>query len=88
MVVYHEPDREPGDDRVDARKKKPLIKSVKVVAKRAGKVKLTFKPTKAGKKVLRKKGKLSARMKITFKPTGGTAKSTFKKITIKRRAKR
>lgn len=73
---------------VAARKKKPLIKSVKVVAKRAGKVKLTFRPTKAGKKVLRKKGKLSARMKITFKPTGGTAKSTFKKITIKRRAKR
>jgi hypothetical protein len=23
------------------------------------------------------------RMKITFKPTGGTAKSTFKKVTIK-----
>lgn len=65
-------------------KKKALIKSVKVVTKKAGKVKLTFKPTKAGKKVLKKKGKVSAKMKITFKPTGGTPKSTFKKITIKK----
>lgn len=73
---------------VAAKRKPKLIKSVKVVAKKAGKVKLTFKPTKAGKKVLKKKGKLSARMKITFKPTGGTARSTFKKITIKRKAKR
>jgi hypothetical protein len=68
---------------VTAKKKPALIKSVKVVTKKAGKVKLTFRPTKAGKKVLKKKHKLSARMKITFKPTGGTAKSTFKKVTIK-----
>lgn len=66
-----------------------LIRSVKVVAKKAGKVELTFRLTKAGKKVLKKKkGKLSAKVKITFKPTGGTAKSTFKRITIKRKAKR
>ncbi len=54
-------------------------------ARKAGPVKLTIKPTKAGKKVLRRKGKLTARMRFTFKPTGGTAKSTIKKVTIKRK---
>jgi hypothetical protein len=71
-----------------AKKKKPkkkpaLIKSVKKKVTKAGKVTLTFKPTKAGKKVLRKKHKLSAKMKITFTPTGGLPHSTTKKITIK-----
>ena len=66
------------------KKKKPaLIKSVKKKVTKAGKVTLTFKPTKAGKKVLKKKHKLSAKMRITFTPTGGTPNSTTKKITIK-----
>jgi hypothetical protein len=66
------------------KKKKPaLIKSVKRKVTKAGKVKITLKPTKAGKKVLKKKHKLSAKMRITFTPTGGLPHSTTKKITIK-----
>ena len=71
------------------KKKKPaLIKAVKVTVKAAGTVKVTLKPTAAGKKVLKKKGKLRQRVRITFKPTGGTANSTVKTITIKRKVKK
>jgi hypothetical protein len=65
------------------KKAKPLVKRAKKVATKAGPVRLTIKPTKAGKKVLRRKKKLTVRMRFTFTPTGGTAKSTLKKVTIK-----
>jgi len=68
-----------------AKKKKPLVKSVRVNVKAAGVVKVTIKPTAAGKKVLKKKGKLKQKVRITFTPTGGTPKSTTKTITIKRK---
>lgn len=77
-----------GASRADAsakkKKKAPvLVKAVRKNATKAGPVKLTIKPTKAGKKVLRRKRKLTVRMKFTYRPTGGTARSTFKKVTIK-----
>ena len=64
-------------------KKKTLVKRTRKVATKAGSVRLRLKPTKAGQKVLRHKKKLTARMRFTFTPSGGTAKSTFKKVTIK-----
>jgi hypothetical protein len=68
------------------KKKKPaLIKSVKVNVKKAGVVKVTLKPTAAGKKVLKKKGKITQKMRITFTPTGGAANAKTKSITIKRK---
>ena len=71
-----------------AKKKKPLIKTVKLNVAKAGKVKVTLKPTAAGKKVLKKKGKITQKMRITFTPTGGTPKSSTKTITIKRKVKK
>ena len=72
--------------RADAAKKKPaLIKTVKVNVKAAGVVKVTLKPTAAGKKVLKKKGKITQKMRITFTPTGGSANAKTKSITIKRK---
>jgi hypothetical protein len=68
-----------------AKKKKPLVKSVKVNVKAAGVVKVTLKPTAAGKKVLKKKGKITQKMRITFTPTGGSANAKTKSITIKRK---
>jgi hypothetical protein len=68
-----------------AAKKKALVKTTRKVATKAGPVKLTIKPTKAGKKILKKRKKLTVRMKFTYTPTGGTANSTFKKVTIKRK---
>lgn len=74
--------------RADAAKKKKhkkpaLIKKTSKVATAAGPVALTIKPTAAGKKLLKKKGKFTVKTAITFTPNGGTAKTTFKNVTIK-----
>jgi VCBS repeat-containing protein len=66
-----------------AAKRKTFVKRTKKMATQAGPVTLTLKPTKAGMKLLRLKKKLTARIRFTFTPSGGTAKSTYKKITIK-----
>jgi hypothetical protein len=66
-----------------AAKHKTLVKRTRETATKAGPVRLTLKPTKAGNELLRLKKKLSARMRFTFTPSGGTAKSTFKKVKIK-----
>ncbi len=63
----------------------PLVKKSRKVATKAGRVNLAIRPTKAGKRVLRRKRKLTVRLRLTFKPTGGTARSTLKKVTIRLR---
>ena len=47
-----------------------------------------IRPTKAGKRVLRRRGKLRARVRITYKPTGGTARSKTIRVTLKLKWKR
>jgi hypothetical protein len=64
-------------------KKPVLIKRTSVVATAAGPVSLTIKPTKAGKKLLKKRGKFTVKTAITFAPNGGTPATTFKNVTIK-----
>lgn len=71
-----------------AKKKKVLVKTVRVAVKAAGVVKVAIKPTPAGKKVLKKKGRFKQKVRITFTPTGGTPNSTTKTITIKRKVKK
>ena len=66
-----------------AKKKKLLIKPARAVATKAGPVKLKIKPTKAGKKILRKKKKLKVSLAITFTPTGGSPHTEVTKLTIK-----
>lgn len=71
------------------KKKKPvLIKKASVTVTAPGVAKLNLKPTGAGKKKLKEKGKLAFKVKVTFTPTGGTAATqTFKgklKLTKKK----
>lgn len=67
-------------------KRKPaLVKRTKVNVKKAGPVRVKVKPTKAGKKVLRRKGKLKAKVDITFTPTGGQPSTVTRKVTIKKK---
>ncbi|MEX2108124.1 MAG: hypothetical protein WD827_04465 [Solirubrobacterales bacterium] len=70
-------------------KKPALIKPAKVVAKKAGPVTLTIKPSAAGKKALKQKGKLTVKVKVTFTPTGGkpNSQTTKVKLTVKPKAK-
>jgi subtilisin family serine protease len=63
---------------------KPLIKPVRVTADAAGKLKLKIRPSKAGKRRLRKKRSFSVRLKITYTPNGGTPRSSIKRVKVKR----
>ena len=63
----------------------PLIKSGKVVATKAGKVKLPLVPTVAGKAALAKSGSLKVPLKITFTPTGGKAATKTVTFTLRKK---
>lgn len=63
----------------------PLVKSGKVVATKAGKVKLTLVPTAAGKAALAKSGSLKVPLKITFTPTGGKAATKTVTFTLRKK---
>ncbi|HYQ77909.1 MAG TPA: hypothetical protein VEP91_02230 [Solirubrobacterales bacterium] len=61
---------------VDAKKKPPKrIKKATATVSIAGTVTLKLKPTAAGKKTLKSKGKLKFKALVSFTPTGGTAGS-------------
>jgi DNA-binding beta-propeller fold protein YncE len=78
----------PGPGRITAAqakvtKKKPaLITAVAVSTKRAGQVTLKLKPTKAGKKMLAKRGKFTVKAKITYTPTGGKRSSRNQPVVL------
>jgi len=72
-------------NRASAAARTLLVKKSRKVATKAGRINLAIRPTNAGKRVLRRKRKLTVRLRLTFKPTGGTARSTYKKVTIRRR---
>ena len=67
----------------EERARKALIARTRVVATKAGPVKVKIRPSKAGKKALRRKGRLRVKVKLTYTPTGGTARSTTKRVTLK-----
>jgi hypothetical protein len=50
-----------------------------------GKVKLTLKPTSAGRKLLRKHARLKLKVTVTFTPTGGKPYTRTLTVTINRR---
>jgi hypothetical protein len=76
--------RAAGSSRAAVAKKKALIKSIKRNTKKPGKVTVKIKPSKAGKAILRKKGKLKVKVRISFTPAGGTKSTTAtKKIKLK-----
>jgi hypothetical protein len=72
-------------ERASAAARTVLVRKTRKVATRAGRVNLAIRPSKAGKRVLRRRGNLTVRVRITFKPAGGLARSTVKKVPIRRR---
>lgn len=66
------------------KKPKPLLAQVSATAADAGPVTLTLKASKAGRNVLRRKGKLRTAAKIVFTPTGGTAAAQTIQLKLKR----
>jgi len=69
----------------NAKSGKKTIKVGRVVltANKAGTFKLTLKPGKAAKALLKSKGSLKVSLKLTFTPNGGTAKSSTRSVTLK-----
>jgi hypothetical protein len=70
------------------RKRKALIATTRVLAKRAGRVRIKIRPSKAGKRILRRRGRLGVRVKLTYRPTGGTARSKTIRLTLKMKRKK
>jgi hypothetical protein len=71
---------------VTAKKKKPkpFLSQVSATAADSGSVILTLTASKAGRKLLREKGKLKATAKIVYTPTGGSASSQTIKLKLKK----
>ncbi len=67
------------------KKAKPLLSQVGATAADAGQVTLTIGASKAGRKVLRRKGKLRTMARIVYTPTGGTAASQTFELKLKRK---
>jgi hypothetical protein len=61
-----------------------LVRTTRVTVRKAGAAKLSIRPSRAGASLLRRKRALAVRLRITFKPAGGTARTTFKRVRIKR----
>jgi hypothetical protein len=61
------------------------IKRATLSVPAGGTVKVPLKPTAAGRKALRAKGKLKTRIDVTFTPTGGTAATQTYKVTLKKK---
>jgi hypothetical protein len=66
------------------KKKGPLLSRVSATAADAGQVTLTLGASKAGRKVLKQKGKLSTTVKVVYTPTGGSASSQTFPLKLKR----
>ena len=64
--------------------KKPVLGTSSMSVSKAGKVTLKVKLNAAGRKALKKKGKIKAKLTIRFKPTGaGKASSKSKTVTLR-----
>jgi peptidoglycan/xylan/chitin deacetylase (PgdA/CDA1 family) len=61
-----------GASAVAAKKRTPKIKPTSQSVAQAGEVTLTFRASKAGKKILKRKGKLTVPVRITFTPVTGS----------------
>ena len=65
------------------KRRRKLVKPAILKPTAAGKVKVPLKPTGAGRKVLREKGKLKIRVSLSFTPTGGLASNQSFEGTLK-----
>jgi hypothetical protein len=66
---------------------KPLVKSATLTAAAQGTLTLTVKPTKAARKVLKRKHKVKVKVVVSFTPTGGLAASQTLSLVLRTKAK-
>jgi peptidoglycan/xylan/chitin deacetylase (PgdA/CDA1 family) len=63
------------------------IKPTSKFVSQAGEATLVIKPSKAGKRALRRKGKLAVQVRVTFTPVGGSAMEQTVKVKLKLKAR-
>ena len=67
------------------KRRRPLVRPVTLKPKKAGPVRIKIRPTKKGKKVLAKRGKLTVKVQVSFTPSGSKDTQTIvRKVTIKK----
>jgi hypothetical protein len=67
---------------------KRLVRPVTLKPTAAGTVKVPLRPTRAGRKILKKRGKLRVRVRLTYTPTGGIPSSQTFRGTLKLKLKK
>jgi hypothetical protein len=94
-ATWHAWEKERASDKKAAKKvgfphisaRVPLVKSSGITpsAGKAGPVTITIVPTKAGRLILARKGKLKVGVKVTFTPTGGSPNSHVIKVLLRQK---
>jgi hypothetical protein len=64
---------------------KARIKPVSLTTAAAGTQSITLRPSKAGRKILKQKGKLKVNVAFSFTPVGGTTATQTRKIVLKQK---
>jgi peptidoglycan/xylan/chitin deacetylase (PgdA/CDA1 family) len=72
-----------GSSAVAAKKRAPRIKRASKAVAQAGRVTLVIRASKAGKRILRRKGKLKVPVRVTFTPIGGSPTSQTVKVKLR-----
>ncbi|MDQ3720689.1 MAG: hypothetical protein M3350_07930, partial [Actinomycetota bacterium] len=87
--------RVPGAGRItvlvrarNLRRKRFTVANIRRSVSSAGTYKITIKPNRTARRILKRKGKLKCSVKVTYQPNGGTARSSTKSLTLKLRRKR
>jgi hypothetical protein len=61
------------------------LKRSRRVVSSAGRTTVTLRPTRAGKRILKREGTLKVRARFTFTPCGGAGSSVTRKFILKMR---
>lgn len=68
-----------------AQRRRPVFARGRARARRAGAVRVTLRPTSAGKRLLRRSGRLRVRVAITFTPDRGAPRTVVRSVTLRLR---
>lgn len=68
-----------------AQRRRPALARGSARARRAGAVRVTLRPTAAGKRLLRRRGRLRVRVAITFTPDRGAPRTVVRSVTLRLR---
>jgi hypothetical protein len=75
----------PGQLKITGKARRIRVIRISRSITRAGRLTLTLRPSRAARRVLRRRGRLRTALRITYTPTGGTAHTVRKTLTFRLR---